>query len=77
MASNDIPGASNRQNSHEPRFDVSVVRKDFPILGKLINGNPLVYLDSAATSQKPNSVIDTISEVIFPKLRNIDNASLP
>ena len=33
MASNDIPGASNRQNSHEPRFDVSVVRKDFPISG--------------------------------------------
>lgn len=60
MASNDIPGASNRQNSHEPRFDVSVVRKDFPILGKLINGNPLVYLDSAATSQKPNSVIDSL-----------------
>ena len=41
-------------------FDVEAVRKDFPILSREIHGNPLVYLDSAATSQKPQSVIDTL-----------------
>jgi cysteine desulfurase/selenocysteine lyase len=39
-------------------YDVEVVRKDFPILERLINGRPLVYLDSAATSQKPTAVLD-------------------
>ena len=36
------------------------VRKDFPILSRSVNGRPLVYLDNGATSQKPQSVIDTI-----------------
>lgn len=43
-------------------FDVEQVRKDFPILGRVINERPLVYLDSAATSQKPRSVIDSITD---------------
>jgi cysteine desulfurase / selenocysteine lyase len=43
------------------RFDVSRVRKDFPILRQKIHGKPLVYLDNAATSQKPQAVIDTLS----------------
>ncbi|MEP4484258.1 MAG: cysteine desulfurase [Halioglobus sp.] len=42
-------------------FDPLMVRADFPILDQLINGNPLVYLDNAATTQKPNAVIDAIS----------------
>lgn len=37
------------------------VKKDFPILGRSINGHPLTYLDSAATSQKPRVVIDAIT----------------
>jgi len=41
-------------------FDVEKVRDDFPILKRLVNGNPLVYLDNGATSQKPQSVIDAI-----------------
>lgn len=40
-------------------INVTKVRADFPILGRLENGNPLVYLDSAATSQKPRQVIET------------------
>lgn len=40
------------------QFDVNRVRSDFPILNRLIYGKPLVYLDNAATSQKPRSVID-------------------
>lgn len=43
-------------------LDMERVRADFPILSRSIHGNPLVYLDSAATSQKPNSVIDAISD---------------
>jgi len=35
------------------KFDVDEVRKDFPILSRFVNGKPLVYLDNAATSQKP------------------------
>lgn len=41
-------------------FDVYDVRKDFPILQRLVNGRPLVYLDNAATTQKPNSVIQNL-----------------
>ena len=41
-------------------FDVEAVRKDFPILSREVHGNPLIYLDSAATSQKPQMVIDTL-----------------
>ena len=42
-------------------FDVQKVRADFPVLAELINGKPLVYLDSANTSQKPNAVIDAMT----------------
>src|SRR3954453_6847188 len=41
-------------------FDVDKVRADFPILDRLVNGHPLVYLDSANTSQKPRQVIDAM-----------------
>ena len=45
----------------ERLFDVYEVRKDFPILSQQVNGHPLVYLDNAATTQKPIAVIDAIS----------------
>ena len=41
-------------------FDVERVREDFPILKQLIRGKPLVYLDNAATTQKPQPVLDTL-----------------
>ena len=41
-------------------FDVARIREDFPLLKQMVNGKPLVYLDNAATSQKPQSVIDTL-----------------
>jgi len=43
-----------------PRLDVDAVRRDFPILQQQVHGKPLVYLDNAATSQKPRQVIDAI-----------------
>jgi cysteine desulfurase/selenocysteine lyase len=45
----------------EAAYDVDEIRRDFPILSTKVNGKPLVYLDSAATSQKPIQVIDAIS----------------
>jgi len=41
-------------------LDVDEIRKDFPILGRQVYGKPLVYLDNAATSQKPRQVIDAL-----------------
>ncbi|MFH1321147.1 MAG: cysteine desulfurase [Bacteroidota bacterium] len=42
------------------KFDINKIREDFPILHQEVNGKPLVYLDNAATTQKPQIVIDTI-----------------
>ncbi len=42
-------------------FDVARVRADFPILARTVRGRPLVYLDNAATTQKPRAVIDAIT----------------
>src|SRR5215468_2809441 len=42
------------------RWDVERIRKDFPILGQEIHGRPLVYLDNAATTQKPHAVIEAL-----------------
>ncbi len=44
-------------------FDVQKIREDFPILSREVNGKPLVYLDSGATAQKPQVVIDKIDEL--------------
>jgi cysteine desulfurase/selenocysteine lyase len=43
-------------------LDVDAVRRDFPILSRIIDGRPLVYLDSANTSQKPRQVLDRVAE---------------
>jgi len=45
-----------------PGFDANAVRADFPILHQEVNGQPLVYLDNAATTQKPESVIQAIAD---------------
>jgi cysteine desulfurase/selenocysteine lyase len=47
---------------HRQLFDVDRIRKDFPLLGASVNGHPLVYLDNAATSQKPQVVIDALAD---------------
>ena len=46
----------------EPALDVERVRKDFPILERMINGRPLVYLDSGASSQRPRQVLRAVEE---------------
>ena len=47
--------------SAAPALDVEAIRRDFPILHQNVNGKPLVYLDNAASSQRPRQVIDAIS----------------
>ncbi|NTU91547.1 MAG: cysteine desulfurase [Chlorobiaceae bacterium] len=52
-------------------FDVASVRRDFPILGQKVHGRPLVWLDNAATTQKPLSVIEAISQFYATDNSNI------
>ncbi|MGE5048286.1 MAG: aminotransferase class V-fold PLP-dependent enzyme, partial [Deltaproteobacteria bacterium] len=54
-----------------PPLDVERVRQDFPILARQIHGKPLVYLDSAATSQKPRAVIDAIARFYLEDNANV------
>jgi len=49
-----------REKAVAASFDVERIRKDFPILQTKVHGHPLVYLDNAATSQKPQAVIDAL-----------------
>ncbi|MBI3292795.1 MAG: cysteine desulfurase [Elusimicrobia bacterium] len=52
---------TNLHTAPRVTFDVQKVRRDFPILKEKIRGRPLVYLDNAATTQKPQAVIDTLT----------------
>ncbi len=52
-------------------FDINKIRQDFPILQQKIYGKPLVYLDNAATTQKPKVVIDTVSKYYYEENANI------
>ena len=52
-------------------FDVQSIRSDFPILSTSMNGLPFVYLDNAATSQKPQTVIDAVSNYYQSENANI------
>ena len=51
--------------------DVARIRRDFPVLDQLVNGKPLVYLDNAATTQKPRPVIDAISNYYLHNNSNV------
>jgi cysteine desulfurase/selenocysteine lyase len=55
-------------------LDVARIRKDFPILGEKVHGKPLVYLDNAATSQKPKVVIDTLVDYYTHYNANVHRA---
>ena len=60
------------QKNHEAaELDVARIREDFPILGRQIHGKPLVYLDNAATTQKPNAVIGRITRYYTHENSNV------
>jgi cysteine desulfurase/selenocysteine lyase len=56
-------------------FDVEAVRRDFPILGERINGRQLVWLDNAATTQKPQAVIDRLQYFYAHENSNVHRAA--
>ncbi|MEY4504372.1 MAG: hypothetical protein RL154_666 [Pseudomonadota bacterium] len=56
-------------------FDVAAIRKDFPILSEKINGKDLIWLDNAATTQRPKSVIDRITYFYEHENSNIHRAA--
>jgi cysteine desulfurase / selenocysteine lyase len=58
---------------HRP-FDVGRLREDFPILRQKVHGKPLVYLDNAATTQKPRAVLDTLQRYYTTDNANIHRA---
>jgi cysteine desulfurase / selenocysteine lyase len=58
-----------------PPFDVNQVRRDFPILHQHVNGYPLVWLDNAATTQKPETVIQRLSQYYRQDNSNIHRAA--
>src|SRR6187200_3201633 len=55
-------------------FDVSRIREEFPILRQKVHGKPLVYLDNAATTQKPRAVLDAIQHYYTADNANIHRA---
>jgi cysteine desulfurase/selenocysteine lyase len=63
MAANSVPLEvhSPITGATVPEYDVEKIRREFPILHQKVHGHPLVYLDNAATSQKPRAVIDAIA----------------
>jgi cysteine desulfurase / selenocysteine lyase len=63
--------AADSQQSPHRVFDVWSIREDFPILKRQVHGKPLVYLDNAATSQKPHIVIDTLQRYYAAENANI------
>lgn len=56
-------------------FDASLIKKDFPILRETVNGKPLVWFDNAATTQKPQTVIDRIAYFYEHENSNIHRAA--
>ncbi|MDC8445811.1 MAG: cysteine desulfurase [Nitrosomonas sp.] len=61
--------------SRHPAFDVHAIRRDFPILQEHVNGRPLVWLDNAATTQKPQAVIDRLTYFYQHENSNIHRAA--
>src|ERR1700741_249738 len=54
-----------------PALDVEAIREDFPILHQKIRGKPLVFLDSAASAQKPRAVIEAMREAMETQYANV------
>jgi cysteine desulfurase/selenocysteine lyase len=70
----ELGGLSPSDVSSIP-FDVQAIRRDFPILQESFNGKPLVWLDNAATTQKPQAVIDRLSHFYAHENSNVHRAA--
>jgi cysteine desulfurase / selenocysteine lyase len=74
VAGPSAPGVGDLKLSRQ-QFDIGSVRKDFPILQERVNGHPLIWLDNAATTQKPQSVIDRLAYFYQHENSNIHRAA--
>src|SRR5690348_8377418 len=63
--------ASDKKTPSSGSFNVYKIREDFPILKQRVNGKPLVYLDNAATSQKPQVVLDALERYYHDDNSNV------
>ena len=68
----DVPAAAH---TSRPAFDVQAVRRDFPILQERVNGRQLIWFDNAATTQKPQAVIDRLAYFYQHENSNIHRAA--
>ena len=69
------PDATPRAGQHSSGLDVQAVRRDFPILAERVNGKPLIWLDNAATTHKPQAVIDRLAYFYQHENSNIHRAA--
>lgn len=72
---NAAHGVPNTAASAHPPFDVNAIRRDFPILSERVNGRQLVWFDNAATTHKPQAVIDRLAYFYAHENSNIHRAA--
>ncbi|WP_043995527.1 family 2A encapsulin nanocompartment cargo protein cysteine desulfurase [Microcystis aeruginosa] len=70
-----VPQASGRSVQRPSFFDVHTIRRDFPILQERVNGKPLIWFDNAATTQKPQAVIDRLVHFYSHENSNVHRAA--
>ncbi|WP_044034682.1 family 2A encapsulin nanocompartment cargo protein cysteine desulfurase [Microcystis aeruginosa] len=70
-----VPHASGRSVQRPSFFDVHTIRQDFPILQERVNGKPLIWFDNAATTQKPQAVIDRLVHFYSHENSNVHRAA--
>ena len=75
QATAQTPNDLSSLNLSPGPFDAASIRRDFPILQERVNGKPLIWLDNAATTQKPQSVIDRLSHFYSHENSNIHRAA--
>ncbi len=71
LCSGDCMSANSAEIRVTSSLDIAAIRRDFPVLEQLVNSKPLVYLDSAATSQTPSCVTDAIAQFYNEDCSNI------
>lgn len=67
--------APHADASRHPPFEVNAIRRDFPILSERVNGRQLIWFDNAATTQKPQAVIDRLAHFYAHENSNIHRAA--
>ncbi len=82
LRQHDLPGKSPLAATSYPKhaapiptFDIEAVRRDFPALHQSVNGHPLIWLDNAATTHKPQSVLDATAQFYGRDNSNIHRAA--